>query len=614
MDYQRTYRKSLDPLTSELSGKSSKRQLYQGASVDAETSVATPYISTTQQVAVADALTTTSSYWFLALENVTARGGHGSSLSEQSDSIHTLTGDNYQPFSLGACLPDSIRSDIDTRPLALPLLQEANDPAIANVNMTLQSGQVRKAIVLPGLSRADIMSNPGNSSQYRLQWVDLPQPQFNGSSIGAIIMLPRPVSNLTAPQDIILCNLAAGWGTTTLQMQQFDGGFGSVSSQISKHFPDPGSSLENSISPTPGNANDEIYWFYTQFPQRPANITQEWAQYLNPIVRSANRSVFDIIMQEVDRFAPPQASNSAENTAREAPGALVWMMTNGLARIGFESRLQGSPKSVKSVDGTSWIDGNYWLSGKGNMFEVDPTQSKDWLKFHVNSTLEGYAYNTETVAPRVAIGIMTLYCIIALAHLFYSGISGTWSASSSPICVSSRLTTHVYHRHKLYLLGLNRRSHRLSHELYSHDRLAQHVCWHHRAIHFPVARARVGTAGRGGRRGTSRARLWECKRWGERPPADQGEQNLRDDAFVEAAWLVRSADIISPSEWFDRMFDRDAAPARLCLAWSQKYAFFLLWLSVAMSAPFSLFLWFSLLSTHNNSTISTSLYQIESLL
>ena len=120
-------------------------------------------------------------------------------------------------------------------------------------------------------------------------------------------------------------------------------------------------------------------------------------------------------MQEIDPFAAPQAPNSA----------LVWLMANGLARIGFESTLQGTPKSVKSVDGTSWIDGNYWVSGKGNMFEVDPTQSKDWLKFHVNSTLEGYAYNTETVAPRVAIGILTLYCMIALAHLFYSGISGT---------------------------------------------------------------------------------------------------------------------------------------------------------------------------------------------
>ncbi len=107
-----------------------------------------PHMSTTQQATVADALTTTSSYWFLALSNVTAKGDHGSPLSEQSNSIHTLTGENYQPFSLGACLPDSIRNDTGTRPLALHLLALANDPATANVNITLENGHVRKAIVL----------------------------------------------------------------------------------------------------------------------------------------------------------------------------------------------------------------------------------------------------------------------------------------------------------------------------------------------------------------------------------------------------------------------------------------------------------------------------------
>ena len=423
VEYQFTYGATLSPLTTEVSGKSSQRQLYDGSILDSdETSAITPLISTTQQAAVADALTTTSSYWFLALFNVTARGDHGSPLSEQSNSIHTLTGDNYQPFSLGACLPDSILNNTDTRPLALPFLVKANDRSRANVNITLENGHLKRAIVLPGLSRADIMSNPGNSSQYRLQWIELPQPDFNGSSIGAIIMLPRPISNLTAPQDIVLCNLAAGWGTTTLQMQHNDAGVGSVSSQIPEGLTLQSPSIGERGANTPENANNFAYWNYTQFPQRPINVTQEWAQYLNPIVRSVNRSVFDLIMQESVPFAAPQASDSASNSAKLV---LVGLIANGLARIGFESKLQGSPKSVKSIDGISWIDGNYWLSGKGNMFEEDPTESRDWLKFHVNSTLEGYAYNTETVAPRVAIAVMALYCIIALAHLFYSGISGT---------------------------------------------------------------------------------------------------------------------------------------------------------------------------------------------
>ena len=493
--YQFNYDVSLGHTTNDIAGKSSQRQLYRGLIIESNTSVVSPFVSTTQQAAVADALTTTSSYWYLALRNVTAKGDHGSPLSDQSNSIHTLTGDSYQPFSLGVCLPDSVHNYTDTRPLALPLLQAANDLATANVNITLQNGHVRKAIVLPGLSRADVMSSQGNSSQYRLQWVELPQPQFNGSSIGAIVMLPRPVSNLTAPQDIVLCNFAAGWGTTKLQIQQFGDEVGGVSSQIPEELmgskPNDGKSLSN----TPENVDNLVFWDYAQFPQRPTNLTQEWAQYLNPVVRSANRSVFDLIMQETDPFADPDASYSP---AKSANCVLVSLIANGLARIGFERTLQGSAKSVKSVDGTSWIDGNYWLSGKGNMFEVDPVESKDWLKFHVNSTLEGNAYNTETVAPRVAIGVMTLYCVIALAHLCYSGISGPRQASSSPIRTPSTLTTRVYPRYKLYLLGLHRRSDRLGHELHSHDRFTQHMCWYYRAVHFPATRTRVSAPRRGG--------------------------------------------------------------------------------------------------------------------
>ena len=229
VEYQLTYGESLDSLITEVSGKSSQRQQYRDIIVNDDISLVDPSISTTQQSAVADALTTTSSYWYLALYNVTAKGDHGSPLSDQSNSIHTLTGDNYQPFSLGVCRPDSIRGDNDTRPLALPLLPRANDPATANANITLESGNIDPAIILPGLSRAEIRRNPGNSSQYQLQWVELPQPEFNGSSIGAIVMLPRSESDMTPAQNILLCNLAAGWGTTSLQVQQFAGGVSSVS-------------------------------------------------------------------------------------------------------------------------------------------------------------------------------------------------------------------------------------------------------------------------------------------------------------------------------------------------------------------------------------------------
>ena len=422
VDYQMTYRKNFGPSFTEVSGKSAQRQLYLATAHAQAPNGVFAEISTTQQAVVADAFTTATSEWYLALINVTARGSHGSPLSEQSNSIHTLTGDNYQPFSLGTCQPDPIEAN-DTRPLALPFLATANDPATANANITYPNGYTIASITLAGLSRADIMSDRGNSSHYRLRWVQLPQPEFNGSSIGAIVLLPQAESDITGAQNVILCNLAAGWGTTTLQMQQFAGGVTSVSSQIPSEFVGPSPTIGEAFATTPENFDNIVYWNHTQYPQRPTNITQEWAQYLNPIVRSANRSVFDLVMQEINSFEEPDVFPT--NAAVSANEVLVWLMTNGLARIGFESTLQGSLKSVKSADGTSWIDGNHWVSGKGNMFEVDPAQSKDWLKFHVNSTLEGYAYNTETVAPRFAIAVMTMYCIIALAHLLYSGILGT---------------------------------------------------------------------------------------------------------------------------------------------------------------------------------------------
>ena len=75
------------------------------------------------------------------------------------------------------------------------------------------------------------------------------------------------------------------------------------------------------------------------------------------------------------------------------------------------------------------------------MFEVDPAQSKDWLKFHVNLTLEGYAYNTETAALRVAIVLMTLYCIIALAYL-YIRVYQIHSNFPPPLNTSSTFHSH----------------------------------------------------------------------------------------------------------------------------------------------------------------------------
>lgn len=415
---QEIYNSQAEPGYFFVSGKTSQRQQYLGRLSGPDIHIASSS-STTQMVATADALATTATLWFRSLYNVTQKSGHGSPLFDQSDSVHTLTGDSFQGFATGNCLSEAIHNSTDTNPIAFPFLINANNPATPTTNRTSSDGYTFSAIVHPNLSRADVVTNARNSFEYQLQWVDLPQPLFNGSSIGAVIVPPYAVNSTydnDGPQSLILCNLAAGWGSTALQTERSSHvGQSSVSSTITDSPFEP---LYHIISPTAENENINLDFYYPGYPQQLINITQEWAQYLDPMVESANRSIFDLLMQE---HYVLQGSYSIESLNVFATETLVLMVTNGLARISYDSTLQGSPKSIP---GTPYIDGNYWLSGKGNVFTVDPVESKDWVKFHVNSTLQGYAYNTQTLPPRLAIGVLTLYCIIALAHVIYSGITG----------------------------------------------------------------------------------------------------------------------------------------------------------------------------------------------
>lgn len=235
VNYQEIYRDAMDPSFFFVSGKESQRQQYLTQVVNVDPHVA-PLCSTTQMVATADALTVTSDLWFESMMNVTQNSGHGSPLSDQSDSIHTLDGDSFQGYATGNCISEAIQNTTDTDPITFPLLYFVNNPATATINMTSSDNYIFQAIVHPNLSRADVLKNVRHPFEYQHQWVDLPQPLFNGSSIGAVIVPPQAASWTSdngGPQSLILCNLAAGWGTTALQTTQDQStGSTSVSSTI----------------------------------------------------------------------------------------------------------------------------------------------------------------------------------------------------------------------------------------------------------------------------------------------------------------------------------------------------------------------------------------------
>ena len=156
------------------------------------------------------------------------------------------------------------------------------------------------------------------------------------------------------------------------------------------------------------------------FPEKQIIVTEAWANYLNPFIPAVNTTVIDALLST----NLPVRELTFNQQIITAEWALAGLLANGLASIGATGTLQGSIKTVMNTDGSSEWDGDYWFSGKGDMFIVDPEESKDWVKLRVDSTVNGYAYNIHGASPKVAITFLLAYCIIALSHVLYAGITG----------------------------------------------------------------------------------------------------------------------------------------------------------------------------------------------
>ncbi|SLM34400.1 hypothetical protein LPUS_03154 [Lasallia pustulata] len=250
---------------------------------------------------------------------------------------------------------------------------------------------------------------------------------MKGNTLGAIVLLPRKTAN--SSQYLYTCTISAGWGSSLLSTSSGIYTVDPVSSQANlplitqqKITQNLESFSESKLSHFQQIQSYEIGVFNEpNYPERPITITPAWADYLNPFVPSINTTVFNALMSLDGVFIPRHTL---------AAIMLVGLVTNGLARVGFQNRLQGSLKTFRnSKTNDTVLDGNYWISGKGDFFIVDPIESKDWVKLPVESGLQGYAYNTTGTAPKIAIAFLLTYCLFALSHILYAGFSGISSTS-----------------------------------------------------------------------------------------------------------------------------------------------------------------------------------------
>ena len=354
--------------------------------------------------------------WQLAMQNTTSKG-HGS-VSDQLDAVHSIVTGYYQPYTIGTCQPNTFYGYEDQDPVVFPLPPGSN-VSMLNTSAFNDSGLPAPGFAYPGITRSQLLRTPGSSNDYRLRWIELPQDPFNGTAIGAVVLLPRADESTT--QEVLVCNLGAGWGMSNVNMSTYGAASQTVLSEVDINAVSEPSSPDSTfldarfIPLAEEVSGDGALFCLPSFPQKQLVVTEDWAVYLNPSFSNSNSTVFHRLM--ASHLLEPDIGVSATII-------LTSLLANGLARIGSTSQLQGMLKTVVESDGSEGLAGDYWFSGKGDIFNVDPVESKDWVKFRVYSTIEGFAYNTRGAIPKVAICVLLAYCIFALAHVLYAGISG----------------------------------------------------------------------------------------------------------------------------------------------------------------------------------------------
>ena len=398
-------------------------------------------ISTTQQAVIADALGVTARLWGQSIGYAHPGGSHGSIPFDHQIAAHSISNGYFQPYSVATCLRDTVLGADDQRPISFPItagtdygiapdyLDHVNSSVSRELNYYGESKIVQTpAIEYPRIIRSQLFELPGSSSSTRIKWVELPPNLFSGSSIGAVILrplrpsTPRDPTSKDSISDILVCNVAAGWGSSVLNATTFAGSMSAMSSLV-KSYETPGTKEIEDCGRLPEGApnsfqqttNVALNFMLPHFPSKAVEISQEWAEYLNPWLPSLNSTLIDFITRDASGNRTSQ--QLSEFFSEHLLSSLV---TNGMARVGMNSRLQGSLKLTPERD----PDGDLWYSGKGDVFDVDPDQSKNWVKLRVNSVLKGYAYTCNGTSPKVAIAFLLTYCVMALGHYFYSGISG----------------------------------------------------------------------------------------------------------------------------------------------------------------------------------------------
>ena len=228
-----------------------------------------------------------------------------------------LDRDLFQSYTLSTCVFDIFQETEDHKQLQFARITETGR----------QDTQNRTIVTVPSLLSA--LTAPGNVSEYRLQWVNLPQGSFSNAAIGAVLLHPRvPESRL---QNITTCTLDAGWGTSSLNTD-FNAAYTFLFTftGVPSYFRTvEGTSGVQRFS-VPDFANISGY----ADPQRRIKIQEDWAQLLNPICLKPDGSNTTMIHHYLSASTYPLEEDGTSKV-------MSAILTSGLSLVGNGLSYQG---------------------------------------------------------------------------------------------------------------------------------------------------------------------------------------------------------------------------------------------------------------------------------
>ncbi|KAK2749313.1 hypothetical protein FQN55_003639 [Onygenales sp. PD_40] len=293
-----------------------------------------------------------------------------------------------QPFTSTTCILNSIMGENDTRPLKFPNAYLSPDASLVG-NITYGT-----------ITRKELWNQHLNGSEGRIIWVD-DIPQTKDGALGAIIVQPYLCNNGKEYLATSACIVGGTWANATSRMI------------VTQDVQEYGELIENMLPRS--FLNDIRPW-----QQKPVSFKKPWADSITSLIVTQNRTVADNSLRSLlvtDNICPPNGSYPSRQF-RSSPAVPRPLMHESLL-------------SALLANGMSHATGEFHLrifndeTGKfENHYSDEEDTGPPGLVITIQSNAEGYGWNMDGTAIRLAVPILILYCLYASTYVAYTFITG----------------------------------------------------------------------------------------------------------------------------------------------------------------------------------------------